>query len=158
MKVRFRLRDQHILIVNTILTVSSQTRSPHMRCSSECTCVGLHSSSIYHSMYSSPAVMSRQQCGSVPKALDGLHRQLRSTEEDQQPVKVSQNTHASVGRTMHAHFSVITLRQHATAALLHRVHKGWSVFTCWPRGGGLAGGGAWCTRHHAAVTQSVPPP
>jgi len=27
-----------------------------------------------------------------PKALGGLHRQLRSVEEDQQPVKVSQNT------------------------------------------------------------------
>lgn len=123
-----------------------------MSCSFECTCVNLHSN-IYHSMYSCPAVM--QLC---PKALGGLHRQLKSTEEDQQPVKVSQNTHASVGRTMHAHFSVITLRLHVTATLLHRVHKGWSGFTCWPRGGGRTGGGAWGTRHRAAVTQSVPPP
>lgn len=53
-----------------------------------------------------------------PKALSGLHRPLRSIEEDRQPVKVSQNTHASVGRTMHAHFSQITLRQYVTANAL----------------------------------------
>ncbi len=137
MKARCNLTfNKFLYLIQSIFTKVLNVSQYHMSWSSECTCVDWHSN-IYHGY---PAARSRQPCGFVPRLWVGLHRQLRSTEEDQQPVKVSQNTHASVGRTMHAHLSVITLWQHATAALLHRVHKGWSGFTCRPRGGGRTGG------------------